>query len=79
MFKDLRPSTVIVLVVLCALIFVPAFFLDVGTMGKGGDGNGEIETPPLPPPSNRPGLPPIDRSNRAPANQPKVNGSVPTD
>ena len=35
MFKDLRPSTVIVLVVLCALIFVPAFFLDVGTMGKG--------------------------------------------
>lgn len=79
MFKDMRPSTVIVLIVLCALIFVPAFFLDVGTMGKSGDGNGEIETPPLPPPSNRPGLPPIDRSNRALANQPKPDDSVPMD
>lgn len=73
----MRPSTVIVLIVLSALIFVPAFFLDVGTMGKGGDGNGEIVTPP--PPGNRATMPPIDRSNRAPENKPVANGPVPTD
>lgn len=66
MLKDMKPSSIIMLVVLVALIFVPAFFLRVEPIEDMSPGSNGIYTPP--PPKNRPTLPPIDR--RHPANQP---------
>lgn len=73
--ENLRPSTLIALVILLALIFVPAFFIDVQDM-RGNqipDANGRDAPPAYAPPaprdgqSNRPADPPpetpVPRSN----------------
>lgn len=62
MLKDMKPSTLIMLIVLVALIFVPAFFLKVEPIDDGAPGNDGIYTPP--PPVNRPTLPPIRQGNQ---------------